>query len=451
MTAQPPEAIAQPTEPADRSPAVEPGGPPADVWRRNTAVLVAFTAVTNLADGVMKIALPLVATSLTKSPALVSSVLLTLTLPWLLTALHVGVLVDRLDRRKLLWLAGVIQIAVLAVLFSLDLLEALSLPAIYGCGVVLGVAEVISMTSAAAIIPDAVAIAGRERVNTWVTGAETLCNEFAGPFAGGLLVGAGTAFALGATLTGYLLGAGVLLLLVGRFRVVAMVTPGMERQPIHTQISDGLRFMWEHRLLRMLALVVAVLGSCWGAWFAVMPLYATHVMGLSAADYGVLVGMLGVGGMVGTIIVSWSNRILGRRWTMIVDVFLTAALVTAPAVTTNMAAVACAAFLGGMGGTLWTVNSRTVGQILVPTEMMGRFGAAFRLFALGSTPVGAGLAGALAEWFSAPVALAVFAAGSLAVFVPFVRVFTATSEADIENRLKHPEPDIGGRLTAGQP
>jgi transposase InsO family protein len=42
----------------------------------------------------------------------------------------------------------------------------------------------------------------------------------------------------------------------------------------------------------------------------------------------------------------------------------------------------------------------------------------------------------LAQWFSVSVALAVFAIGSLAVFVPFVRVFTFAAEADIEKRLQ---------------
>src|ERR1043165_6371732 len=83
----------------------------ADSGRRNTAVVAAFTAATNLADGVMKMALPLLAAQLTRSPAQVTAVSLTLTLPWLLIALHIGVLVDRFDRRRLLWLANGMRLA----------------------------------------------------------------------------------------------------------------------------------------------------------------------------------------------------------------------------------------------------------------------------------------------------------------------------------------------------
>ncbi|MDX3691325.1 MFS transporter [Streptomyces europaeiscabiei] len=403
---------------------------------RNTAVLVVFTALTNLADGVMKIALPLVATSLTKSPALISGVMLTLSLPWLLTALHVGVLVDRVDRRKLVWLANGIQVVVVGALFALAVSDQLNLPTIYVCGAVLGIAEVIAMTSAAALVPDVVAVSGRERANTWVAGAETVCQEFAGPFVGGLLVGVGASFALGATMVGYGLTAAVLVLLVYRFR--AATTSDAAEPSVREQIGEGLQFLWQHRLLRMLAVVVAVLGSCWGAWFAIMPLYATNVMGLSPADYGLLVGALGVGGIAGTFVVGWYNRLFGRRWAMLITIFLTSVMMAVPAMTTNKWAVGGAAFLGGIGGTLWTVNVRTIMQTLVPSSMMGRFGATFRLFAFGSTPVGAGLAGVLAESVSTTAALAAFAAGSLIMFVPFIRVFTSSAQADVDHRLKQP-------------
>ena len=38
--------------------------------------------------------------------------------PWLLTALHIGVVVDRFDRRMLLWLAGAARVAAMGGLFA---------------------------------------------------------------------------------------------------------------------------------------------------------------------------------------------------------------------------------------------------------------------------------------------------------------------------------------------
>ncbi|WP_080408946.1 MFS transporter [Burkholderia ubonensis] len=385
-------------------------------------MLVVFTALTNLADGVTKVALPLMATALTQSPLQVSGVSLTLTLPWLLVALHVGVLVDRADRRVLLWLANGMRLAAIAVLVLLSLSNGITLPALYIGGLTLGIAEVIALTSAAALVPDAVAPAGRERANAWVAGAETVCNEFCGPLVGGLLVAAGSALALGTVASAYLIGVLVLCFLVGRFRVVH--APDAPREPVHRQIAEGLHYLWREPILRLMAVTLTVLCACWGAWLAVMPLFATKVMGLDARGYGVMLSALGIGGFVGALSVTTLNRWFGRRTVMFVDLLGTLAMMAMPVATINLWAVAASAFAGGLGGTLWSVNSRTISQALVPGALFGRYNAAARLFSWGAMPVGAGLGGVLAELFGLRVAFAGFAAATLLLIVPFLRIAT---------------------------
>ncbi len=409
--------------PPSKAPPTPSQGHPLDaVSTRNTTVLVVFTSLTNLADGVTKVALPLMATQLTRSPALVSAVGLTLTLPWLLTALHVGVLVDRYDRRWLLWAANIVRLAAIAALLGTAVTGTTTLSALYLGGIALGIAEVVALTSATALVPTAIAPAKLERANAWVAGAETVCNEFCGPFVGGLLVAAGASVALGATGVAYVIGMVVLALLVGRFapRAAGERPTGSVNQ----RIAEGLRFLWHQRLLRMMALALTVLCACWGAWLALMPLVATELMGLNAQQYGMLLSALGAGGLVGALTVSPLNRLLGRRWAMFADLLGTAAMMAAPVLTTNLWLVAAGAFAGGMGGVLWTVNSRTISQRMVATELMGRYNAAARLFSWGAMPLGAGLVGVLAEWFGLRTAFAVFAVATLLVVAPFLRTVT---------------------------
>lgn len=421
---------------------------------RNTAVLLVFTAITNLADGVTKIALPLMAAHLTTSPARISLVSLTLTAPWLLVALHVGVLVDRADRRRLLWLAdGMRMLAVGGLLLALAA-GGITLWGLALAGLVLGVAEVIALTSAAALIPAVVPRPARERANALITGTETVANEFCGPFVGGLLVAAGTGVALGATWVTYLAASLVLLLLTGRFRAArdapgaaahaGAPTPGAsaptaptaepldaDARPkapvaaVHAQIAEGLRHLWGQRLLRTMALILTVLCASWGAWLALMPLVATRTMGLSADEYGIVLSALGVGGLTGAVAATWVNRLLGRRWAMFADLLGTLAMMAVPALTTQLWAVALSAFVGGMGGTLWTVNARLIAQNLVPEAMMGRYSGVARLLSWGALPVGAGLMGVLAEWCGVRWAFLVFAATVAATVPVFLRVVTS--------------------------
>ncbi|MFC8016166.1 MFS transporter, partial [Streptomyces cinereoruber] len=213
---------------------------PADPRRRNTPVLVGFTAVTNLADGVVKMALPVLAAGLTGSPTEVTAVSLTLTLPWLLVALHVGVLVDRFDRRKLLWIANGARLAATGLLTASATGGDLTLGALLAAGAVLGVADVLASTSASALVPAAVPAERREGANAWMVGAETVGQEFAGPFVGGLLLAAGTGLALGATSVAYALSALSLVLLVGRFRAPAPA-PDAVAVPVNARIAEGMR------------------------------------------------------------------------------------------------------------------------------------------------------------------------------------------------------------------
>ncbi|MFZ4299733.1 MFS transporter [Streptomyces cinereoruber] len=399
---------------------------PADPRRRNTPVLVGFTAVTNLADGVVKMALPVLAAGLTGSPAEVTAVSLTLTLPWLLVALHVGVLVDRFDRRKLLWIANGARLAATGLLTVSATGGGLTLGALLAAGAVLGVADVLASTSASALVPAAVPAERREGANAWMVGAETVGQEFAGPFVGGLLLAAGTGLALGATSVAYALSALSLALLVGRFRAPAPA-PDAVAVPVNARIAEGMRFLWRDRVLRTLSLIVAVLAAVWGAWLALMPLYARQDMALGPREYGIVLSALGVGGLAGAMVVTRVNRLLGARWAMFADLVGTALMVALPALTTDIRAVAAGAFLGGMGGTLWTVNARTLTQRVVPDEMLGRYGAAARLFSFGAMPLGAALVGLLAEWGGARFAFGVFALAVVVTPVPFLRNVTPSA------------------------
>ncbi|MGW5163338.1 MFS transporter, partial [Nonomuraea wenchangensis] len=82
---------------------------------RSFAFLWSSTALSNLADGVLKIGAPLLAVSMTRSPTLVSLVGAAATLPWLLLALPAGAVADRADRRRHDAAAGVGRAVALAV------------------------------------------------------------------------------------------------------------------------------------------------------------------------------------------------------------------------------------------------------------------------------------------------------------------------------------------------
>jgi MFS family permease len=408
--------------------------------RRNEWILLAFTILTNLADAVTRIALPLLAVQLTDSPALVATVAVLITLPWLTTALHIGVFVDRLNRRTLMVWAELTRIAAMAILLSALLTDVMNLPLIYVVAFVLGVAEVIALTSAASIVPSAVPRTRWQTVNARVTAMEYLCGGFLGRPLGGFLVAAGFALAFGVTGIVYVLGAALLLLLVGQFAA----NPGRERRTVSAEIKDGVQFLWRTKLLRTMALLIAVMAGCWSAWLAIIPAYAVSgPLGLSERQFGLLMTALGAGGVVGAIMTGPINRLLGRRWSMFVDIIGSFLLVAVPAVVPaspqSAIPVAAAAFIAGVGGTMWTVNARVIIQSSVPNHMLGRFNAGNRLIGWGMTPVAALTAGILAQTVNYRFAFGVFAAVCVCLVIPYLAVVTNSALAVAE------QPEEGRR------
>jgi MFS family permease len=108
-------------------------GLPANYWR-----LFGASAVSNLADGVFLIVVPLLAADLTRSPILVAGVAIAGRLPWLFFVLFAGALADRLDRRATMRNVQVFRALVLAGLAGLALVEGLSLPVLYAVALALG-------------------------------------------------------------------------------------------------------------------------------------------------------------------------------------------------------------------------------------------------------------------------------------------------------------------------
>jgi predicted MFS family arabinose efflux permease len=198
---------------------------------------------------------------------------------------------------------------------------------------------------------------------------------------GGALAGIAVWLALGSSGGLYAVAVVGLALLRGSFRP----QPGGQRRRLRAEIADGLRFLLRHRLLRTLAVVVFVMNVSWASWLAVLVVYAVRPgpMGLSQFGFGLLFAAVGAGGVAGTLLTTPALRLLGRRWAIGADILGTVAMLAAPALTANRWAVGAAAFVGGVGATMWTVLVTSIRQQAVPDRLLGRVSSAFRLCSLG--------------------------------------------------------------------
>jgi len=360
------------------------------VWSANS--------FSNLGDGLYQVTFPLLAAQLTRSPSLIALLGVMLSLPWLLFALQAGSIVDRSDRRTvMLWMNGA-RLLILFVLTVAVMTGSISLPMLYIAALLLGIGETLVDTALTSIVPTVVPKDRLTWANARLTAAQTLTNTFIGPPLAGYLAGLGFAIATGSSTLMYVMAGLALLLMRGSFRVSSERVTQTEKHG-WGHVTEGLRFLWKDRLIRDLTLFTASMNLFWSGWGALIVLYAVRPgpMGLSEFEYGIFLTAMAIGGLLGSVVCERLQTTLGTRNSLALDLVGTILLVGVPALTANPLAVGAAAFFAGMGATIWVILVASIRQRLVPGELLGRVYSASRFVSWGIGPIGALLAGFVAE------------------------------------------------------
>lgn len=388
-------------------------------WRF-CALLIASTQ-SNLADGLFKLAFPLVALQLTREPALIAGVSFALTVPWLLFSLPVGVLVDRWDRCRTVQVANTIRVGVLLSLTLLAANQRMSLPLLYMTALLLGIAETFADTASGALLPSIVLKPQLERANARLVGAQTITNQFIGPPLGGMLASISTTLTMAVSGGLYLLAVVTLLPMTGEFRPTRAT-----RQSLFAESVEGVRYIWHHPLIRTLVMMLAVMNFCWSGFSAVLVLYAVAPgpVGLTPWQYGLLLTGVGLGGVMGSFVAEPGQRLLGCRWLIAADVVGTCIMLLIPAISANRWAIGGAAILAGIGGSVSNIVLVSLRQRIVPEQLLGRVGGALRMVSYGALALGAAIAGFVAQLTDVRI---VFAGGAVLVaflLIPLARTVT---------------------------
>lgn len=384
---------------------------------RNFHRALAASGFANLADGVFQVALALLAVKLTRSPLLIAGVTVAARIPWLLMSLVAGALADRLDRRQTMIRVNLVRTVLLGGLAAAVAADMATLAMLYAVALLLGIAETLFDTSAQSLLPAIVPRDQLTRANSRLYAVELVANVFIGPPLGGLLAAVALAAAFGLPAAAYLVGAGCLALIAGSFRPAHQGPPTRLRD----EIAEGVRFLWDHPVLRPLAFMLGVGNMAYAAYGAVFVLFAVAPgpMRLSEAGFGTLTAAIGLGALAGTWLAAPAERRLGRVRTLAVSLVLSAVSLVAPATTTNPLLVGASMAAGGVAVVLWNVVTVSLRQRITPDRLLGRLNAGYRLVGWGSMPLGALLGGVAAEVLGLRAAFALAAAAELALLAGF--------------------------------
>ena len=354
--------------------------------------------ITAFGAQVTNLALPLTAALLLHATPMQMGILVALeTLPFALFSLHAGVLLDRVRKLPVIIAADVTRgIALLAIPIT-AWLDLLSMPILFGVGFFCGIQNVVGGAAYQVLLTQ---MAGRKRLveaNAKTALGETSAALIGPGLAGGLIHALTAPFAITLDALTFFLSA----LMLRRVRAPSDVPRSGSNEGVWHEIAEGLKLVWGNRTLWALAWLAGSWQFLHHMQIAVLILFATRDLGLSAGG----VGLMYVCGGLGCVLASASAERLSARFgvgpVIVQGLILTAfgwqayGLVGGPpSIALPLLGVAMLVF--DFGAVLYGINYLSLRQAITPDRLLGRMTATMRFLTVAMAPLGSLVGGALA-------------------------------------------------------
>ncbi|GAA1158336.1 MFS transporter [Microbacterium oxydans] len=337
-----------------------------------------------------------------------------------------GWVADRFDRRHILFAT---QSALLALAIAVGVLllnDLMTLPMMFGFALGFGIVNAFDAPARQAFVSDMVSTGDTSNAVALNSASFNLA-RMVGPAVGGLLIvaiGSGWVFIVNAaTFLAMLLA----LLLMRR----SLLAPRLKNRS-RGGLAAGFRYVWGRSDLKVVFVTVFLIGA-FGMNFPIFASTMALEFGAGADGYGVLSSVLAIGSLIGALLAARRDRARVRVVILAAGGFGIAAFV--PSVMPSYASYAVTlTFTGFMIVTLLTTANGYV-QITTDPALRGRVLALYMAVIMGSTPVGAPIAGWVADTFGPRAAIMLGGtAGFVACAIGVIWVATSGRLRRDENR-----------------
>ena len=354
--------------------------------------------ITSFGAQITNLALPLTAALLLNATPMQMGILVALeTLPFALVSLHAGVLLDRVRKLPVVIIADIGRgVALLAIPLT-AWLGVLSIEVLFAVGFVCGVQNVVGGAAYQVLLAQ---MAGRKRLveaNAKTALGETSAALIAPGIAGGLIQLLTAPFAIALDAIAFFVSA----MLLRRVEARNDVPHGGARAGVWREIGEGLRLVWGNRTLWGLAWLAGLWQFLHHMQIAVLILFATRELSLSAGAIGFAYAIGGLGCVLASALAQRLSARYGVGPMLINGLIMTAlawqafGLIGGPPW--------FAAFVLGLtmmvfdfGAIMWGINYLALRQAITPDRLLGRMTATMRFFGVSVAPLGSLVGGALA-------------------------------------------------------
>jgi len=326
--------------------------------------------------------------------------------PMLLLGPLGGVVIDRSDKRRVLYATQAVAGLLALALGILVVVHHVSLPAIWTIAALLGVVNLFDNPARQSFVQEMV---GRELISNAVSLNSALINmgRVIGPALSAILFATFSIAACFFVNAASYVAVIVALALMRKTEITRIRTVTRAKG----QVRAGLAYAWANREIRDVLTSIVIVGTFAFNFTVTLPIFVRSVLHGSAAEYAFVTCSFGFGAVLGGLYVAHRSRPTMALLTWLALAF--GGLLAVVAIAPNVV-VACAALVPmGFASLAFVSTANATLQLHSAEEMRGRVMSLYAMGFLGTSPIGALVISAITAAWSARVALAVGAAATV--------------------------------------
>jgi MFS family permease len=313
-------------------------------------------------------------------------------LPVLLFSLYAGVLVDRLDKLRIVTIAQVLLSIEAAVLWWAVWSGRITIPLLVGLAAINGLISAVEIPARQSLI---VELVNRDDIVDAValnSGGFNLARIIGPSLAAAVIAGAGLAWCFGIIALSYIAVIGCLVAIKLPKFVRLMGKPSALKE-----FKEGIQYMRSRREVMGLIGVIAVYSIFGFQYLTLMPVIARDVLHTNASGYGLLVTFVGIGAVFGALALAALSTKVRRGRLFTVSAFSFAALLLLFSFVNERHIASGILLFLGLTMLINGALANGILQSVVPDELRGRVMAAYVFVYVGFTPIGSLIAGSVAH------------------------------------------------------
>ena len=333
--------------------------------------------------------LPIIAVlSMNASAAETAFIQMINTLPFLLLSIPMGVIADRVSRKKLMIIIEIVRATAIFILFYLTFSGSLSINKIALFGFFIAMGTVIYSVASPALVASFVIKEQFINANRSIEIAKSMAFT-AGPALGGILasyLSGGLAFIL----------AFLLSIVSAVFLICLPKEPLLEKsgRNIIQELCDGLIFLIKNKYIMPITITAFVFNLSQYLLLSIFAYYVINNLSFTSFEVGASLSLIGLGMLIGSFLYKIISKKINFGFQLTLEpisAFMASILMFLTLIYSAKILVFVAFFFFGFGPIIWTISTVSLRQLVTPSNMIAKVSSVIMTVTFGARPLGASI------------------------------------------------------------